>query len=118
MGALARLCVLCGIIGLLHVGRYLAEMLYYHHCASTIYALLFTSGSSTCVALRTVSTNMTTNMATFAGVILNSVLRSLADAPTADYDLNVRYCMDAARRFSGRQPPIPPIQNADDAPHM
>jgi hypothetical protein len=93
-------------------------MLYYHHCASTIYALLFTSGSSTCVALRTVSTNMTTNMATFAGVILNSVLRSLADAPTADYDLNVRYCMDAARRFSGRQPPIPPIQNADDAPHM
>ena len=93
-------------------------MLYYHHCASTIYALLFTSGSSTCVALRSVSTNMTTNMATFAGVILNSVLRSLADAPTASYDLNVQYCMDAARRFSGRQPPIPPVQNADDAPHM
>jgi len=93
-------------------------MLYYHHCASTIYALLFTSGSSTCVGLRSVSTNMTTNMATFAGVILNSVLRSLADAPTASYDLNVQYCMDAARRFSGRQPPIPPVQNADDAPHM
>lgn len=115
MGALTRLCVLCGLIGLLHIGRYLAEMLYYHHCASTIYALLFTSGSSTCIALRTVSTNMTANMATFAAVILNTFISSLAAAPAANY--NIQPGIDAVRGLFGRSSTTA-IRSADEAPHM
>lgn len=115
MGALARLCVLCGLIGLLHIGRYLAELLYYKHCASTIYALLFTSGSSTCVGLRSVSTNLTTNMAVFAGIILNTMLTSLAAAPASDFSFQI------LRDMLGRQPPVPQATQAptyDAAPHM
>ena len=115
MGAITRLCVLCGLIGLLHIGRYLAELLYYQHCSSTIYALLFTSGSSTCVALRSVSTNMTSNMTVFAGVILNSLLRSLADVPAADY--NIKDGVDAVRGLFGRTSTTA-IHAADEAPHM
>ena len=116
MGALTRLCVLCGLIGLLHVGRYLAEWLYYQHCASTIYALLFTSGSSTCVGLRAVSTNMTANMAIFAGVILNQMLRSLADVPASDF--SIKTTLDTVKEFIGRQPPAPQAPTDDAAPHM
>ena len=112
MGALARLCVLCGLIGLLHIGRYLAEWLYYQHCASTIYALLFTSGSSTCMGLRSVSTNLTANMAIFAGVILNQMLSSLSNAPASDFSFQI------LRDLLGRQPPAPQAPTYDAAPHM
>ena len=114
MGSLARFCVLCSLIGLLHIVRYLVEMLYYHHCSSTIYALLFTSGSSTCVALRSVSTNMTTSMATFAGVILNTMLRSLSDVSALDF--SILGGIDTMRGLMGRQSTS--IRNANDAPHM
>ena len=89
-------------------------MLYYHHCSSTIYALLFTSGSSTCVALRSVSTNMTTSMATFAGVILNTMLRSLSDVSALDF--SILGGIDTMRGLMGRQSTS--IRNANEAPHM
>jgi len=98
MAPLKRLAFLCAIVGLLHVGRYLAEYLHYRHCSSSLYALLFTHGSSTCVALRTFSTNMTANMATFCGLILNSMLASLAAAQALKFDT--------------------PPRLADQAPHM
>lgn len=87
-------------------------MLYYQHCASTIYALLFTSGSSTCMGLRSVSTNLTTNMAIFAGVILNQMLSSLANAPASDFSFQI------LRDLLGRQPPAPQAPTYDAAPHM
>lgn len=116
MGSFTRLCVLCGLIGLLHLGRYLAEKMYYYHCASTIYSLFFTSGSSTCSALRSISINMTSNMAVFAGVILNSMLRSLAEVPTSEF--SIKDGIDAVNGLMGRTSTTNRIQNTDEAPHM
>lgn len=82
MATLKRLGFFVAIICSLHIGRYLAEYLHYYHCSSSLYSMLFTHGSSTCVALRTLSTNMTANMATFCGLILNSMLAGLVAAQT------------------------------------
>ena len=106
MGFTTRLIVFCNIIVLLHIGRFFAEYLYYHHCASSVYALLFTSGSSSCVALRSVSTSMSTNVAVFATAIFNSFLTTIGQLPNQNFDINVQYCLDAARRFTSGRPPI------------
>lgn len=105
MGFTTRLIVFCHIIVMLYLGRFLAEYLYYHHCASSVYTLIFTSGSSSCVALRSVSTSMSSNVAVFATAIFNSFLASLGQLQNNNFDINVQYCLDAARRFtSGRLP--------------
>ena len=106
MGFASRLFVFCSVVVMLHIGRFLTEYLYYHHCASSVYTLLFASGSTSCVALRTVSTSMANNMAVFATALLNSFLVSLGQLQTSNVDINVQYCLDAARRFVKGQPPI------------
>lgn len=102
MGFATRLVVFSSVVVLLHIGRFLAEYLYYHHCASSVYALLFTSGSSSCVALRSVSTSMSTSMGVFAAAVLNSFLTSLGQLQTSNFD----NCLDASRRFVRGQPSI------------
>ena len=82
---ITRVAVFVGIIGLLHIFRFLAEYFHYHYCASSIYTLLFTHGSSTCVSLRTFSGTMTTTMATFCGLILNSFLTAFTTAQTLEF---------------------------------
>jgi len=80
-----RVAFFVGIICLLQVFRFLAEYLHYRYCASSIYTLLFTNGSSTCVSLRTFSGTMTTTMATFCGLILNSFLVAFTSAQTLEF---------------------------------
>lgn len=106
MGLTTRLFVFCNIIVLLYLGRFFAEYLYYHHCASSVYTLLFTSGSSSCVALRSVSTSMSSNVAVFATAIFNSFLSSLGQLQNQNFDINVQYCLDSARRFVSGKPSI------------
>ena len=106
MGFITRIFVFCNIIVLLYFGRFVAEYLYYHNCASSVYSLVFTSGSTSCVALRSVSTSMSSNVAVFATAIFNSFLASLGQIPNHKFDINVQYCLDAARRFTSGRPPI------------
>jgi hypothetical protein len=106
MGFTTRIVVFCSVVIMLHIGRFVAEYLYYHNCASSVYSLLFTSGSTSCVALRSVSTSMSTNMGVFATAVLNSLLLSLGQLQNQNFDINVQYCLDSARRFVTGKPSI------------
>ena len=83
---ITRVAVFLGIICALHILRFLCEYYHYRYCASSIFTLLFTHGSTTCVAMRTFSGTMTTTITTFCGLILNSFLLLFTTAQTLQFN--------------------------------
>jgi hypothetical protein len=88
-------------------------VLHYRYCASSLFHYIFTYGSSTCVALRGASNNLTVHIVTFLGLILNAMVTALVAAQTINFD-------KPQPQMQPQPPPQPETlapQRSSDAPY-